>query len=441
MKQYIDFFKTHRQEIDSGCPVIVNSYRDDALALLEEKGFPAYGSEDYRHIDIAGLLAPDFGLYVAYKGALLDTRKIIHCNIPNLSFFHYFIVNGHFYEEKTNKLLPEGVFSGSLNVFAEQYPDLFSKYYNKQALGKGDGLTAFNTLLMQDGYVLYVPKNVIIEDPIQLTNIANGKTDSLVNRRLLIIMEASSQAVLLVCDHSTEEDPLSVANQVTEIYVGDNAKLDFYELEESTKHTIRLTNNFVEQLASSHVVLAPITLSNGITRNNYRIDLDGEYAECDLYGMAIADDKQTIDNYSLINHHTPHCHSNELFKYVLDDEAEGVFSGKVMVAQNAWKTQAYQSNRNILGSKNCRMYSKPQLIINADDVKCSHGMTTGQLDEKALFYMRSRGISRDEAILLLKYAFTHDVIQGIRLESLRDRLRLLIEKRLRGELVKCQGCI
>ena len=202
-----------------------------------------------------------------------------------------------------------------------------------------------------------------------------------------------------------------------------------------------MTNNFVSQSAYSSVIINNITLSNGFTRNNYQIDLVGERAETWLHGLAIADARQTADNYTLINHKATGCRSNELFKYLLDDEATGVFNGKMVVSPNAQKTEAYQSNRNLLGNRSCRMYSQPKLEINADDVKCSHGMTTGQLDEAALFYMRSRGISTEEAVLMLKFAFTGDVLKGIRLEGLRDRLKLLIDKRLRGELVKCQECI
>jgi Fe-S cluster assembly protein SufD len=202
-----------------------------------------------------------------------------------------------------------------------------------------------------------------------------------------------------------------------------------------------LASNYIRQAASSNVMVNNITLINGVTRNNYVVDLEGEQAETHLLGMAIADDKQKIDNFTAINHKVPRCRSNELFKYVLDNNALGVFSGKIVVSRDAQKTEAYQSNRNLLGSNDCRMYSKPQLEIYADDVKCSHGMTTGQLDETALFYMRSRGISEEEARHLLKLAFTMDVLNGIRLEGLKDRLKLLVEKRFRGELIKCQGCI
>jgi Fe-S cluster assembly protein SufD len=442
MQQYIDFFKSRQQNIDDSCAPLLNSFREKAAETFQQKGFPAYRSEEYRQTDIAALLKEDLGLYLnPSNNKDFNPHKVLHCNIPNLNTYKRFIINGRFYEEELETDWPAGVFSGSLNVFANRYPAIFSKYYNRQAEEKGDGLAAFNTMFVQDGYVLYVPENVVIEKTIQLTNISGGHNPSLVNRRILVVLESGAQAKLLVCDHTIDEKCTQAATQVVEIYAGTNTSFDFYELEESTPKTIRLTENFIRQEASSCFIANNITLSNGVTRNNYQVDLTGERAETHLYGMAIVDVQQKIDNFTLINHRVAACRSNELFKYILDDEAIGTFTGRIIVAKDAQKTEAFQNNRNLLGSRNCRMHSKPQLEIYADDVKCSHGMTTGQLDETALFYMQSRGIPAEEAIILLKFAFTDDVIQGIRLEGLRDRLKLLIEKRFRGELIKCQGCI
>ncbi|MDR2621512.1 MAG: Fe-S cluster assembly protein SufD [Dysgonamonadaceae bacterium] len=440
MEQYIDFFNSCRKEIDEGCSPLLNSFRERAFETFRRMGLPAYKSEDYQHIDMAGLLKKDFGFYLNRSSININPHKVFHCDVPNLNSHKHFVVNGHFVDDETQKDLPAKVFSGSLNAFAAQYPDLFPKYYNRIASAKDDGLSAFNTAFVQDGYVLYVPENVVIEKTIQLTNISAGNNHSLINRRMLFILESGAQAKLLVCDHAYDENPMTANTQVVEIFAGENAGFDFCELEESSPNTIRLTSNFVRQAASSQVRINSITLSNGTTRNNYTIDLAGEHAETYLYGMAIADSRQKIDNYTLINHRVPNCRCNELFKYILDDEAVGVFSGRIIVAKDAQKTEAYQSNRNLLGSRGCRMFAKPQLEIYADDVKCSHGMTTGQLDENALFYICSRGIPKEEAVLLLKFAFTNDVIQGIRMDGLRDRLKLLIEKRFRGELVTCRGC-
>ncbi|MDR0507591.1 MAG: Fe-S cluster assembly protein SufD [Dysgonamonadaceae bacterium] len=440
MQQYIDFFNSQREKIDNSCELLLNSFRQKAFESFKQKGFPAYNSENYRHTDIDSLLKDDFGFYLNRPQVGSSQIKTFCCNVPNLNSYQHFTFNGYYIEESYPDL-PPNVFSGSLNVFARQYPDLFLKYYNRQAGEKGDGLTDFNTSFVQDGYVLYVPKNTVIEKVIQLTNISGGKHNSLVNRRIMVVMEEGAHARLLVCDHTNEEKSILVASQVTEIYVNENASLDLCELEESSLNTVRLTNCFVQQAEASTVTINTITLSNGFTRNNYLIDLAGKRSETNLYGMAIADVQQKIDNFTVINHLTSYCRSNELFKYILDDEATGVFSGKIIVSPNAQKTEAFQSNRNLLGNRNCRMYSKPQLEIYADDVTCSHGMTTGQLDEAALFYMRSRGISEREAILLLKSAFTGDILQKIQIEGLRDRLKLLVEKRLRGELMKCKGCV
>jgi Fe-S cluster assembly protein SufD len=441
MQQYIDFFTSHRQVIDKPCSPLLNAYRDKAFEDFCQNGFPNNQQENYQQTDIAHLLDADYGFYLDYKGAPFDPYKVYYCNVPHLDAYKYFVINGHFYEEESKNNLPEGVFAGSLNRFATQYPDLFSKYYNQRAEKSSDGLAAFNTSFVQDGYVLYVPENVVIEKTIQLTNVASGNINSLINRRILIILESGAQAKFLTCDHTSDETPTLVSTQVVEIFAGESSVFDFYELEESSLNTIRLTHNFVQQSAFSQVVAHTIALSSGITRNNYWIDLVGKHAETNLYGMVIADGQQKVDNFTHINHLVPECQCNELFKYILDDEAVGTFSGRIVVAPDAQKTEAYQNNRNLLVSSNCRIYSKPQLEIYADDVKCSHGMTTGQLDETALFYMRSRGIPEDEARYLLKLAFAIDILNCIRVKGLKERLRLLVEKRFKGELLLCRECM
>jgi len=441
MQQYIDFFKENRGLIEQSCSPLLNARREEAFDAFQQSGFPTYKSEDYQHTDIAEHLSVDFGFYLDSRKVPEDIGQVFRCNIPNLNSYHHFIINGFYRKKKDNPAFPEGVFSGSLNTFAEQYPELFVRYYERLTDSQKDGLNAFNTMFTQDGYVLYIPENVILENPVQITNIASGKTDSLVNRRILIILEAGAQAKLLFCDHSSEEKIKFATTQISEIYLGEGAILDFYELEETTPDTFRLSMNYVSQAASSNLLVNSICLSNGITRNNFSVNLEGDRAETKLFGIAIADKQQKIDNFTLINHKVPRCQSNELFKYVLDDESIGAFSGRITVVPDAQKTIAYQNNRNLCVSPNSRMFSKPQLEIYADDVKCSHGMTTGQLNENALFYMRSRGIPETEARYLLKLAFTMDILDEIRIESLKERLKRLIEKRFRGELITCRGCL
>jgi Fe-S cluster assembly protein SufD len=215
--------------------------------------------------------------------------------------------------------------------------------------------------------------------------------------------------------------------------------VDVYELEENSDKVTRLSNLFSEQKDHSNVQMSSITLHNGYTRNNYRFRLLGEHAETHAGGLAICDKEQHIDNFAFLDHVKPNCMSNELFKTVLNDRATGSFFGKILVEKDAQKTMAYQNNRNLIASDEAHMFSKPQLEIYADDVKCSHGLSTGQLDEEALFYMRARGIDKEEARLFLMVAFTRDVVDMIRIDSLQDRLISLIDKRFRGELIRCGG--
>ena len=244
---------------------------------------------------------------------------------------------------------------------------------------------------------------------------------------------------MLVCDHSID-DVKFLGTQVIEIFTEDNATFDYYDLEESSISTTRFSSVFVEQAAFSNVLINGITLNNGLTRNNYHIRLNGEQASTTLCGMAILDQNQRVDTYSHITHAVPYCTSTELFKNVLGDQSMGVFNGRILVKEGADKTVAYQTNRNLCTTREARMYSQPQLEIYADDVKCSHGMTMGQLDEQALLYMRSRGLSYDEARMMLSLAFTSEVIDYVRLDILKDRLNGLIEKRFRGELARCANC-
>lgn len=439
-QQYIDLFAQCKGLIAKHSSPVMNSLREEAAAHFERLGFPGVKGEDYKYTDVAQAFMPDYGLNLNRVAIPVNPYDVFRCDVPNMSSSLYFVVNDTFYDRELPKAhLPEGVYAGGLKAFTEQYPDLAARYYGQAAPSAHDGLVAFNTMLAEDGFVLYVPRGVKVERPIQLVNIFRSDVDTMANRRILVIMEAGSEAKLLVCDHSIDEVNF-LATEVVEIFAEEGAYFDYYDLEESSEQTARFCSVHVKQAASSNVLVDGITLTNGLTRNNYFIDLNGEGAEATLCGMAILDKQQQVDTYSLITHAAPYCTSNELVKNVLNGEAVGAFSGRILVKEGAQKTAAYQTNRNLCATREARMYSKPQLEIYADDVKCSHGMTTGQLDENALFYMQSRGIPRSEARMLLSVAFTADVIDHVRLDALKDRLHKLVEKRFRGELAKCAGC-
>lgn len=439
-QQYIDLFAQCEDLVCRESSGVMNAPRAAALADFERLGFPSSRAEDYRYTDVSRAFAPDYGMNLKRVKIPVNPQDVFHCDVPNLSTSLYFVVNDSFYHQALPKAhLPEGVYVGSLKDFSNERPEVVSRYYGKLATSSKNGIVALNTMFAQDGFVVYVPQGVAVERPIQLVNIFRSDVDLMANRRVLVIMEPRSEAKLLVCDHSIDTVRF-LANQVIEVFVGEGASFDYYDLEESSDTTTRFSSLFVKQEAESNVVINGITLTNGLTRNDYQVELLGERAETTLCGMSILDKEQHVDTYTHITHAVPRCKSNELFKNVLNDQAVGAFSGRILVKEGADKTEAYQSNRNLCATREARMYSKPQLEIYADDVKCSHGMTTGQLDEEAIFYMRSRGISLDEARMLLSVAFTSDVIDHVRVEALRDRLHRLVEKRFRGELAKCAGC-
>lgn len=439
-QQYIDLFSQYEDAICLHSADALNAPRSRAFADFERLGFPTRKQESYKYTEVGKYFAPDYGLNLNRMEIPVNPYEVFKCDVPNMSTSLYFVVDDSFdCHVHPSAKLPEGVLFGSLRDMAVEHPELVKKYYGKLADTSKDGLVAFNTMFAQDGVLMYVPKGVVIEKPIQLVNILRADVDFMVNRRVLIILEEGAQAKLLVCDHAMDEVNF-LSTQVTEVFVGENASFDLYELEETHNSTVRFSNLFVHQQASSNVLLNGITLHNGTTRNTTEVVLDGRGAEVNLCGMAIADKNEQVDNNTFIDHRVSDCTSNELFKYVLDDCAVGAFAGKVLVREGAQHTNSQQTNRNLCATREARMYTQPQLEIYADDVKCSHGATVGQLDENALFYMQQRGIELKEARLLLMFAFVNEVIDHIRMDALKDRLHLLVEKRFRGELNKCHGC-
>ena len=443
-QQYIELYNEAREMIFSHAPKAMNAVRDEAFEDFKAQGFPSKKVERYKYTDIQKLFEPNFGVNVNRLQIPVDPYETFRCDVPNLSTSLYFVVNDMFFhDEKPKGHLPEGVIIGSMR----DYPELVSKYYTKLAKTSEDAVTALNTMLAQDGLLVYVPKNVKVDRAIQVINILKATPqnaqrvvpDLMVNRRVLIVVEEGAEIKMLFCDHAAD-DRNFLTTQVIEAFVGENASLDLYCLEETHYKNVRVSNVYIDQQRDSRVTHNVITLHNGVTRNKLDLTFSGEGAECQCYGCVIADKKQHVDNNTLIAHKVPHCTSNELYKYVLDNQAVGAFAGRVLVEHGAQQTASQMTNQNLTATKEARMYTQPMLEIYADDVKCAHGSTVGQLNDAALFYMRQRGISLEEARLLLQNAFVNEVIDHMQLEPLRDRLHYLVEKRFRGELNKCTGC-
>lgn len=439
-RQYIDLFEKERQAIFSHGVQAMNAVRDRAFADFKRLGLPSRKVERYKYTDMEELFAPNYGLNLNRIDIPVDPYEAFRCDVPNLSTSLYFVVNDAFYSKALPKVgLPEGVVVGSLAQYAAEHPEFMEKYYARIAQTGDDGITALNTMLAQDGLLVYVPRGVKVDRCIQVINILRSDVDLMTNRRVLIVVDDCAEAKLLFCDHAADNRRF-LTTQVIEAYVGNNASLDLYCLEETHYKNNRVSNLYIEQQANSRVNHNVITLHNGVTRNRTDLVFRGEGAECNLCGCVIADKKQHVDNNTLIDHSVPHCTSHELYKYVLDDQSVGAFAGRVLVRHGAQKTSSDEVNQNLVATKEARMYTQPMLEIYADDVKCSHGSTVGQLNDAALFYMEQRCINRREAKLLLEFAFINEVIDKMQLEPLRDRLHHLVEKRFRGELDKCAGC-
>ena len=445
-QQYIDLYRQCRQLIFDHSSEVMNAVRDEAFGRFCKNGFPSKKVERYKYTDIQKLMAPNYGLNLKRLQIPVDPYQAFKCDVPNLSTALFFIVNDGFYSGEKMVLptpkFPEGVVIGSLNERTSLHSplsSLLSGFYNQLAGKDGDAITDLNTMLAQDGLLVYVPKNVVVDKTVQVINILRSDVDLMVNRRVLIVAEEGAEIKLLFCDHAAD-DRNFLTTQVIEVFAGEDAKVDLYCMEETHARNVRLSNVYVRQERSSRVRHNVITLHNGVTRNKLDLVLAGDGAECQLGGCVIADKQQHVDNNTLVVHEAQHCTSNELYKYVLDEQSTGAFAGRVYVAHGAQKTTSQMTNQNLTATPEARMYTQPMLEIYADDVKCAHGSTVGQLSDAALFYMRQRGIPEKEARMLLQVAFIREVVDQIELIPLRDRLHHLIDKRFRGELNKCAGC-
>lgn len=440
LDQYIELGEKHAALIDANGARPLNDLRPEALGLLKEMRLPKEGADNYENCDLEGLLAPDYGINLARVSIDVNPQATFHCDVPMLSTSLFMMFNDTFVAtDKAYEGLPEGVEIGSLRKFGLDYPEKVAEYYGKVA-DMHNPLVALNTLFAQDGLYLRVRKGVKLEKPLQLVNILENGAPLMAVRRLLIVMEEDSKATLLVCDHTQNPDVGLMSLETVEIFAGKNSTFDYYDLEESTEKTSRLCALYLRQEGGSDVNIDGLTLFNGTTRNEYHTVFKGENASLHLYGMGIEDASRKVSTYSRIDHSAPRCNSDELFKFTLDDEARGAFTGRIYVAPGSVGTEAYQANRNLVGSDDARMESRPELEIYNDDVKCSHGCAVGRLDDMQLFYMRTRGIDESTARLLLKQAFMADIIDRIRVEALRDRLRIMTERRFAGEKSACASC-
>lgn len=440
LSQYTAIYLENTDRINSGSSRLMNEARPRALSALEDARLPEKGDEGFEKTSLEKMFAPDFGLNINRVAIPTDIAASFRCDVPALSSLLGVVVNDSFFPTSALlRNLPEGVTVMSLAKGAEEFPETFAESYTRIA-PLDVPATALNTLLAQDGVFIHVDRGIKVANPIQIVNIFNSPMPLMGVRRVLIVAEEDSEVNILFCDHTQTPGMKFLSSEVIEVDVKKGATVDICGIEESSADTSRCSRIAVRQADGSTFRCNSTTLYNGVTRNDFVVNIEGSNAETFLSGMIVADGEMHVDNCSDVNHLAPRSKSNQLFKYLLDDNASGAFEGGIYVSPEAPFTEGFQTNRNIIASAGATMHTKPQLLIYNDEVKCSHGAATGQLDPQALFYMQTRGIPKDTARNLLMLAFMTDAIETLRLPALKSRLAMLVEKRLSGNDSQCGTC-
>lgn len=415
--------------------------REEAISVFAQKGFPTTKQEKWRNTDISKALNHTFTFQLEPDSREVDLQEIFKCDVPGFATHMVAQLNGWFID-RGNKLkqADSGVIVCSLDEAFKKHPQLIETHFGKYATVGDNSLTALNTAFSRDGVFIYVPDNVEVKETVQMVDLINSTDSVFVQARNLIILGQNSSLRLVQCDDSID-DNVGFINSVTEVVIGRNSSLDHYKLQNKNDRSALINSIYFHLEADARLSTNAISLNGGLIRNETSVRLNGRGSHADVLGVYLMDRNQHIDNQVFIDHAEPDCTSNEMFKGILDDHASGVFNGHILVRQDAQRTNAYQNNKNILISDKAVIDTKPFLEIYADDVKCSHGATVGQLDQEAMFYLRSRGIGMENARMLLMYAFAAEISDKIAIPELRLRIDDLIKKRLRGELSICDQCV
>jgi Fe-S cluster assembly protein SufD len=438
----IGIFDTRQETIFRNDSPHLVQRRKAAIESFKTQGFPNAKTENWRNTDISKTLVADYNYHLEPQFEKdQDLSKVFKCDIPHLETDMISQLNGWFVSDnggiKTDK---QGVVVGSLAEAKQKYPELIDKHLSKIADDKKSGFVALNNAFAEDGVFIYVPDNVAVEVPLQMVNIINTDEDIFIQNHNLVIIGKNSSLRLVQCDDSVDHQR-SLTNTITEFYIGANAELDHYKLQNKNDNSTLINTMFFDLQRDARLTTNAVTLNGGMIRNENYVTLNGENCEANVLGVYLMDKAQHVDNQVFIDHAYPNCLSNELFKGIVDDSAHAVFNGHILVRRDAQHTNAFQSNKNILLSDKATVNTKPFLEIYADDVKCSHGATIGQIDETAMFYLKSRGIGEHNARMLLMYAFAAEVIKQIKIEPLKIRIDDMVKKRLRGELSICEQCV
>lgn len=439
-ERMIVLFEKNRKEISRNDTEPVKQLRQQAFDSFTRLGFPTRSLEEWKNTDLKESLGKEYDYHFRPLPGM-DARKIFRCNIPHLDTAIIGQMNGWYVSKDVPLIrLGNGMILGSLAQAFREYPELVNQHFGKYTGTGSSGLNDLNTAFAQDGIFIYVPDNMSSPKPIQLINVIQHDVNLFLQSRNLILLGKNARLSLVHCDDSYNHQA-SFSNIVTEVHLDEGAFLDHYKLQNLNNNSTLISNTEFQLETGAELSSNFITLNGGMLRNNTRLLFNGPHGTANIYGLYLMDRKQHLDNHIYVDHAAPDCKSVEMFKGILDENSTGVFNGHVFVRKDAQKTNAYQSNRNILMTDTAKVFSKPFLEIYADDVKCSHGSTTGQLDTESLFYLMQRGIGPESARMLLMFAFANEIVGKISIPELRFRIEDMIKKRLQGELQICEQCV
>ena len=407
---------------------LVSNLREEAIKIFEDEGFPTKKNEDWKYTTLNKVIKEDFSVFANTENSI-EYKDVQPYFIHDIDSYKIIFVDGK-YASHLSQTTHEGIdvclMSAALNK--PKYQAVIENYFNK--IASKNGLNALNTGFCQEGAYIHIKKNKLAERPVQIIHFSTGKEPALLLQpRNLIVVDENAHVQIIERHQSLTENP-TLTNSVTEIFADKRAIIDYYKVQNDKSEASLIDNTFIEQHQESNVAVHTFSFGGKLTRNNLNFYQKGERIDSTLKGVTIIGNKQHVDHNTLVHHIEPNCESHQDYKGIFGDSAVGVFNGKVVVEKEAQKTNAFQANNNLLVNDKATINTKPQLEIFADDVKCSHGCTIGQLDENAMFYLRARGIPAKEARALLMYAFANNVLESVKIPQLKKRINKLIAKKL-----------
>lgn len=406
----------------------VNKLRGEAIKIFENEGFPSKKSEAWKYTSLNRILKEDYSIFPKAENTI-EYKDIQQYFIHDIDSYKIIFIDGK-YASHLSKTTHEGidVCLMSAVMSKSKYQPIIETYFNK--IASKNGLNALNTAFCSEGAYIHIKKNKLAERPIQIIHFSTGQEPSLLLQpRNLIVVDENAQVQIIERHQSLTENP-TLTNSVTEIFAAKRAIVDYYKVQNDQSNASLIDNTFIDQHLESNVSVHTFSFGGKLTRNNLSFHQNGEHINSTLKGVTIVGNKQHVDHNTLVHHIEPNCESHQDYKGIFGDSAVGVFNGKVVVEKEAQKTNAFQANNNLLVNDKATINTKPQLEIFADDVKCSHGCTIGQLDEGAMFYLRARGIPEKEARALLMYAFANNVLESVKIPQLKKRINKLIANKL-----------